>query len=241
MQKFTLQIPIFLIVLLSTFQLHADPFFNDDSSVCRGKVELAPAYVHVDFLKSGKTLNSMNLICVKGDLNYRVWSGFVLKPSFLYGKGKHDHKIATGGVGLGFCIPLTCYKVVITPVAGINFGYLRTSFDFKHELAPGGKIHVKERFRSRSPYAGFELSWTFIPSWRVVFSYQYAWSRTHTKIDPLGNERSKSKGSNYAGMIEYDINDCWSVNFGAAYNNSLSKEKHGIRAWGLKLGIAYWF
>jgi hypothetical protein len=42
-------------------------------------------------------------------------------------------------------------------------------------------------------------------------------------------------------MLETDINDCWSVNIGGAYNISLSHEKHGLRAYGGRLALAYWF
>jgi hypothetical protein len=210
---------------------------------CRGKFEIAPAYVHIDFLQKGHTHHTADYAAIRSDLSYRVWSGLILKPVVMYGKGKGDNEILTGGIGVGFCIPVTCIpgctKLFVTPTTGINWGYIRGSF--KHELAPGQNLDIKERFRSTSPYIALEVSWTFIPTWRVVGSYQYAWSRTHNKITYLENTRSHSKGSVISGMLEHDFNDQFSINLGAAYNNSLSHEKDGVRGWGLKLGFAYWF
>ena len=57
----------------------------------------------------------------------------------------------------------------------------------------------------------------------------------------MGTTKSKPKGSNYGVMIEHDLNDRWSINLGGAYNTSLTKEKHGIRGYGGRLGCAYWF
>ena len=245
-----------------------------EQEVCipKGKADIGVAYVHVDVLFSGHTVHTMDVAAVKGDLNYRVWSGFVVKPTFLFGGGRNDNEVATGGFGVGFTIPVSelislnryipfripCVNLNFTPLVGINWGYLRSTFKYPHPMtdALGLAPRVRERFRSQSPYVGFELSYTFRPTWRVVVSYQYAWSRTHTQLRlagvdpanlPIGlqksdtNSRSRSKGSNIAGMIEHDLNENWSVNLGAAYNNSLSKEKHGLRGWGVKLGVAYWF
>ena len=100
---------------------------------------------------------------------------------------------------------------------------------------------VEERFRSCSPYLALELSYTFRPFCRLVLNYQYAWSRTHTTISRIVNEKSHSEGFSYSGMLEHDLNNNWSVSVGGAYNVSLTKEKHGLRAYGCKVGVAYWF
>ena len=247
----------------------------EPACIPKGKADIGAAYVHIDILFSGHTVHKMDVAAIKGDLNYRVWSGLVVKPTFLFGGGRNDNEVATGGFGVGFTIPLSevvsinpvlggfgckipCVNFSITPLVGCNWGYLRSTFKYPHPMtdALGIAPRVRERFRSQSPYVGFEASWTFRPTWRVVFCYQYAWSRTHTQLRlagidpadlPIGlkkedtNSRSRTQGSNISGMIEHDLNDSWSVNLGAAYNNSLSKEKHGLRGWGVKLGVAYWF
>lgn len=148
--------------------------------------------------------------------------------------------ILMGGIGVGFCFP---YKqcLCFTPVGGINCGYLRTTVTFFNPFTGFG-IDIVEKFRSTSPYVGFELSYNFYPNWRIILNYQYSWSRTHTKFSHhLGTSREKSKGSSYAALLEYDLTKCWSINVGGMYNCSLSKEKHGLRAYGFKLGLGYWY
>ena len=40
-------------------------------------------------------------------------------------------------------------------------------------------------------------------------------------------------------MIDYQLTEHWSVNASAGFNLMLSKEKHGIRAQGARLGLGY--
>ena len=127
------------------------------------------------------------------------------------------------------------------PLTGVNWGWLKTKLEIENPFNPLANIDLTEKFRSISPYVAFEASYTFCPGWRVVGNIQYAWSRTHTTIEPFIKDTSHSEGFSYSGMIEYDLNPCWSVNLGALYNQSLTKEKHGLRGWGCKLGLAYWF
>lgn len=212
-----------------------------------GKIDLGPAYAHVDILYKGRTQHKMDLGGVKGDMYYRVWSGLVVKPSFLYAHGNKNDRILTGGVGVGFCMPFKqCF--CFTPVVGINWGNLETKVEYAFAL-PNPEtglyekftVDLKQKFRSSSPYLGLEFSYTFIPTWRIVGNYQYSWSRTRTSIQGQETFKGNSKGSSYTAMIEHDITKQWSINLGGAYNCSLSKEKHGIRAYGFKLGLGYWF
>lgn len=140
----------------------------------------------------------------------------------------------------------------MTPVVGYAWGYFKTKFDKEYlvgvtpELQPIlAKLETRETFRSKGPFLGIEASLKFCPRWRIIGYFQYSWSNTKTNLD-IENfakilAKSSSKGPSYSAMIEHDLNDCWSINFGAAYNISLSKEKHGLRGYGCKLGIAYWF
>lgn len=231
-----------ILIALSPFLSAQESCCNekiDDEVPCVAKIDVGPAYIHIDVLKSGKTDHTMDMAAIKGDFNYRFLEYFLIKPTILYGHGQHKNMIVNGGVGLGFYIPLH-KNFVITPLGGINFGYLKTTFELKNPLLPA-PLRVEEKFRSCSPFLSVEVSYTFMPSWRIVVSYQYAWSHTRTKIKPFVNEKSHSEGSNYSAMLEYDLNKHWSVNLGAAYSVALTKEKHGLRAYGFKLGVAYWF
>lgn len=205
---------------------------------CSGKIDLGVAYAHIDILESGHTVKTLNLPAIKADATILPFSGMgiCLKPTILYGS-RHG-EIFTGGMGIGHCTPINEY-LTLTPTAGCNFTEMHAHIDIDIPLA--GIVEVKERFRSVSPYIGLEVSYKFAPCWRICGCIQYAWSRTHTKITHFGNFKSSTKGPNYAALIEHDLNDEWSVHVGAAYNISLSKEKHGLRGAGVKLGVARWF
>jgi hypothetical protein len=211
-----------------------------DADSIRGKVDIGAAYIHVDVLQSGKTVGKMDMAGVKADLYYRIWSGLVLKPAILYGYEDKNNHLVTGGLGIGFCLP---YKeTCVTPIVGCNGGYLRTDLDIK---AGPMTFTFEQRYKTVSPFVGVEASYNFCPTWRIVGAYQYTWnfSRVTVKDPMFGNKSSSmhSEGSSYSAMIEHDFNDCWSINAGGTYNNSLTKEKHGLRGYGFKAGIAYWF
>lgn len=205
-------------------------------SGCAGRVDVGPAYVHIDVLESGKTIHRMDLAAVKADATVVVWKGLCLKPTLLYGSG-HGY-ILTTGLGIGFIFPLM-ENLCVTPVAGLNYTYLRTHIDIR---TPYFVLHhLKEKFRSYSPYIGLDASYTFYPCWRVCGNVQYAWSSTKTKIGEIGADKSHSDGASYSAMLEHDLNDQWSINIGGAYNLMLSKERHGLRGAGGKIGITRWF
>lgn len=204
-----------------------------------GKVDIAPAYVHVDVLESGHTVHRMDIFAFKGDATVLVWKGVCLKPTLLLGTG--DGNIASGGLGIGHCTPINDW-LCVTPSAGCLFTHLHTHIKVE---TPFGEVKLKEKFRSISPYISLEATIKFGKKWRVCGQVQYAWSSTRTNFSgapfEIPESKSHSDGASYAAMIEYDVTDCWSVQLGAAYNLSLSHEKHGLRGYGGKLGVAYWF
>ncbi len=208
----------------------------------KGKVDVGPAYIHVDILESNKTIKRMDLIGVKADATVILLEemGWCVKPGLLYGKGGSGHgEIFSGGIAFGHCFPLKSWGS-LTPNVGIIYSYVKTRISIPFFAAMGIE-HFTEKFRSVSPYVGIDATYTFCKGFRICGMYQYAWSRTHTTIEGLLKSNSHAQGPNYALQLEYDITDQWSVQLGGAYNISLSKEKHGIRGAGAKLGLAYWF
>ncbi|MBS4167943.1 outer membrane beta-barrel protein [Parachlamydia sp. AcF125] len=205
-----------------------------------GKVDFGPAYVHIDVLNSNRTVKRMDLIAYKADASIIVKDGWCVKPSVLYGANQGD--LFTASLGVGHCFPIGD-KWVLTPAVGIGYSFTRTTFKMPVQ---GYNFIFKERFRSYSPYISMEATYRIRPDLRVSGQVQYSWSRTHTTIkQPALNQRLKSKdhtsGPSYAAMLEYDLSEKVSINAGAAYNRSLSEEKHGIRGYGAKVGLAYWF
>lgn len=205
----------------------------------RGKVDIGATIMDVDVLESGKTVETLHMKGAKGDATILIYQGLCLKGGFLWGSG--DGKLRAGSTAVGYYIPIT-EKFKILPNVGITWSYLHFGLDLE-ELQ---LFDLKERFRSSSPFIGMEFSYSITDTWTLVGVYQYAWSHTQTKIrsDILGtivNDKSHSCGPNYSLGVDYSLNKHWSIVFGVGYNITLSKEKHGLRGKGAKLGIAYYF
>lgn len=199
-----------------------------------GKADLGGTLMDVDILESGKTIKTLHMKGVKGDATVAVYEGLCIKPSFIWGKG--GGQLFAGTAAVGYCIPLAkTFKIL--PHVGVTWSYLETRVDLENFCL----FDLKERFRSSSPFIGMEFCYSITSRWTVMGLYQYAWCRTHTKIGSVVSQKSHSCGPNYALGIDYSINEHWSVVCGLGYNITLSKEKHGIRGKGAKLGLAYYF
>ena len=196
------------------------------SGACDARFDVGPAFASIDMLESGKTIRTYNLGGVKGDAAV-VYQGFAVKPSFLYADG--DANLTSGSIGLGFCIPVL-EDVYVTP----TYGFTETRFKSKIE-----------KFTSHGQYVAMDISWTFIKGWRVYGMAQWCWSRVNTTLytpfGPFKLPKSHCKGPNYGIALEHDITDQFSVSIAGGYNSSLSKEKHGLRGKGAKLGLVYWW
>ncbi|MBA3956971.1 MAG: hypothetical protein H0X51_01055 [Parachlamydiaceae bacterium] len=214
-----------------------------------GRLDIGPAFARVDILTSNKTTTRLNMLAVRGDATIMLLegSGLCLKPTAIYGKAKHG-EIVSAGLGLGYYVPV--YECLgVTPYVGCTYTHLQAEVDVP--LPIGIELHgVKETFRSLSPFIAVDITYRFNETWRIYGTIQYCFSRTHTdlklKAPELGLDqtekfKSDAKGPNYALVLEHDLNKCWSISLGAAYNISLSKEKHGLRAAGAKIGVVYWF
>lgn len=203
------------------------------SLFAKGRIDIGPAFVNVDMLESGKTVRSLDLFALRGDATVMIYEGLCLKPSFLIADGKAN--LNSASLGVGYCIPI-CESVTITP----SYGLTETRFKSRIDLPNFGMFHLREKFTSRGQYVGLDVSWTFLEGWRIYGAVQYAWSHVHTKIGPFSN-KSKTEGPSYALSLERDLNEEFSISLSAGYNASLSKEKHGLRGKGIKLGLVYWY
>lgn len=208
--------------------------FQDSSLFAKGRIDLGPAYARVDMLESGKTKRTLNLYAFKGDATLLLYEGLCLKPSILIADGKAN--LNAYSVGIGYCIPVTP-TIVITPSIGYSETYFKSRINFKDF----NLFHLRERFNSWGGYICLDASWTFYEKWRVYGLAQYTWSYVKTIIRPLFKTRDHTQGPNYSLVLERDINEQFSVSLGVGYNISLSKEKHGLRGSGAKLGLVYWY
>jgi hypothetical protein len=212
-------------------------FASSLGAECMGKFEVAPTFIHIDVLEQRNTVKKINMGALRSEGNFIISKGWVLKPLVLYGKGDNG-ELTTASIGFGRCIPLG-KRFLLTPSVGTTYTCLNTSFTFEHEIF--GPLEFKESFHSVSPYIGLELNYRIKPNLRLGASVQYAWSRSKTKIKHLLTHKGNSEGPNYSALLEYDFNQKWSINVGFAYNESLSKEKDGLRGYGAKLGFVRWF
>lgn len=201
-----------------------------------GKVELSAAYVHLDILEANKTVQKIDMPAARFDGHIIFYEGWCLKPLLMYGKNQAE--LTTAALGIGHVIPFwECFY--LTPSIGFSYTNITTTFHLHHPQM--GHLEFHERFTSTAPYGCIELTYCICDYMRVTGSFQWAWARTHTKIKGLLDDKSNSNGPNIGILYEYDLNKCWSLNVGAAYNESLGETKDGVRAWGGKVGLARWF
>ncbi|MBA2728558.1 MAG: hypothetical protein H0U49_10355 [Parachlamydiaceae bacterium] len=225
-----------ILALFTTFSLFV--FYTSPlEATCDGKIDIGPAFVHIDILEHGHTVKRMDMWAVRTDASYMVWKGVFVKPTLLYANGgSAKGGLFTAGFAIGHYTPINA-MFAVSPQVGVTYSHLWTKID----MPLFGLEKLNEKFKALSPYLGIEICCKLDDGWRIYGSYQYAWSRSKTIISHIGKFKSNCEGPTYSFLIEKDLSDKWSVNFGGAYNLSLSKEKHGLRGTGLKAGIVRWF
>ena len=220
---------------------------------CSAKVDLGLAYVHLDNLLSGRTIHSADLAAIRADVNVRLFKGLIIKPTVLYGasapfKVDSEDSLFAATIAVGHCIPFCNDKLILQPNVGWTYTRMKTVFNSSTTqfIPPIGPVEVnfsgvKQSFRSNGPAVGLEVYYSFTPCFRTCVAFQYIWSKTNSELQGQFSDSSHTQGPSYSAMLEYDINEWWSVNIAGAYNVSLTKEKHGLRAAGAKVGLARWF
>lgn len=205
------------------------------------KLDISPAYAHLDVLESGRTTKALNMYGVRVDSSFVLdWGPYMRLGAMETHRGGALYQ---AGVALGFWLPLhEC--VYVTPLIGVNYSYFRTHAPIRmlnYLLAE--PMSFRQQFRTRSPFVGAELLVNLPRGWRAGASYNFNWCRSAVTITRIGikNRKNESKGPAYAFFVEKDINACWSLTAAAGYNLALSHEKHGLRGFGGKLGLSYWF
>jgi hypothetical protein len=201
---------------------------------CHGKIDVGASLISVDVLESGKTEETLHMNAIKADAILLVTKGLAIKPGMIWGRG--DGSLFVGSLGVGHFWPIHD-RIMLLPTIGVAYSQLHTHID----LEDIGLFHLKEKFHSTSVFVALEFSFRITEKWSLIGMAQYAWSRTHTTIDPIVSSKGNSNGPNYNLGIEYSFNKNWAINAGVGYNISLSREKHGLRAKGAKIGAVYYF
>ncbi len=230
---------IFFPLFLSAVFLN--PFSTSLEATCAGKIDIGPAFVHIDVLESGHTVKRMDMWAVRADASYIFWKGLFVKPTVLYANGgAADGGVFTAGFGIGHYTPINSV-IALSPQFGVTYSHLWTRIDLNFPEINLQLENLRERFKAWAPYVALEVCCKIGDGLRLSGSIQYAWSRSKTTISNLVKQKSNCKGPTYSVLLEKDLSDKWSVNIGGAYNLSLTKERHGLRGSGVKMGLAYWF
>lgn len=218
------------------------------SAGLHGRFDLAPVVMDVKVQEQGHTIKTLDMVGARADATLQVVEGygFVLKPFFMSASGGGD--LIQGGINVGHYTPIS-EKISVTPIIGWSGSRLNTNLSREFYKQTMFVSSARERFHASSLNLGLEVAYAFTPSWILTGIYQYGFARTNTRItmnipymgDKTFYSKGHSQGSNAALVLDYYVTQNWIISAGAAYNNSLSKEKHGLKAFGGKLGIGYYY
>lgn len=215
---------------LSAWEIPQVPSWN--------KLDIAPAYVHMDILENGNTVHRLDMTAARVDASFIFGGGWTIKPMFMIARGDKG-QYETIGTGFGYTFPLS-ESLVITPLGGISYSYLSTRYDL--HIPFFGTFFTKRTYKTWTPYVGFDLVYSLGNGWRIGGTLQYAWANSRTSVGNFAhNAKSEAQGIISGITLEKDITENLSWNIGAGYNNSMTREKHGLRGYGFKAGLAYWF
>lgn len=204
---------------------------------CQGKADLGVIALKVDMINSGKKTESLDMMGIRGDATILFYKGFCVKPVFIFARDSGHGRLASGSIALGHYVPLS-KQICLLPSVGVSTSEIRSML--KYEMF-GINFKHKEKFNAISPFVGIDLVYSINDDWVITGVAQYAWARTHTHIEKIVRSKGHSQGPNLGLLVDYYLNKEWSINAGLGYNSSLSKEKHGSRIFGGKVGVAYWF
>jgi hypothetical protein len=222
------------ILILATLLCFVEPNLFAE---CKGKVDLGVIALKVDMINSGKTTKSLNMVGIRGDAAILFYKGFCVKPVFIFGRDSGSGRLASGSIAFGHYVPLN-KQICLLPSFGISASEIKSTLKYENF---GMNFKHKEKFKAVSPLVGVDVVYSINDDWIITGVFQYAWARTHTHIEGLVRSKGRSQGSNLGLLVDYYLNKQWSINAGLGYNSSLSKEKHGSRILGGKVGLAYWF
>ncbi len=200
-----------------------------------GKIDAGPAYVHLDNILNGKVVNKEDLWGGQLSTVTLLWKGLGVKTSTLYASGNAS-TLSMNSAALGFYIPVTEWLGVM-PFGGFGISRYATHLDVG---TPFGVVpNVKWTTNSHTPQTGLDL-YLMPTDWlRISGTVAYGWSNTSSHMRDIESRKQSSQGFNYAAVVEYLLNDHWSLNAAGAWYESLSKEKHGLRAMGASLRLGY--
>lgn len=216
----------------------------------RGKIDGGALFISLKQKSLGMENKRLDMGGVRIDATVLPFEGygFGFKSSATAVTG--DAEFYLWNIGVGHYTPITdCFSVF--PIVGYGFNLLddaRINILVPTQIGPVEIRKAKEHICSHSVFMGTDFVYKFSDCLYSTIAVQYAFARSHTRITqgtPALPKAIRLKGGtqgwNLGLLIDYLINDCFSVNLGVGYNSSLDREKFGIQGYGVKLGAGYWF
>ena len=209
----------------------------------KGKVDIGPAYVHLETIVDNRTFSKTDLGAIKFDGNVYNDQGWGSKLSVLQSVWDMDstgEDATTIQLAVGRYIPVTSC-LTLFPEVGIGWSSITTDL----ELAT--MIPLKRVSKSPGYFIGFEGCYSITKCFRFCGQFLWGWTKIKSEFKTkesnqlVNTVHSTGSGPVLSALLEYDLNNRWSVNIGGAYNLSWDDDNNGLRAWGGKAGIAYWF
>lgn len=196
-----------------------------------GKIDGGIVGLNVTLLEHGHKVKTLSMIGISSNATILVCDGWCIKPKVVVASGDGD--LWNLGSGIGYFLPVSDY-LNITPNVGVAYSSIETHRDLP------GLPDADEIYNAWNPWVGFDIGVNLTPVWTVSLMYQYAWSSCKTQIGPF-RSKTESRGSNYAVQTDYYFRNDWSVNLAVGSYDSQSKELHGTKTKGIRLGVGYFF
>ena len=221
------------------------------SAKVRGRVD--PGYISmwVKQQADGETLRTLQMNGGRIDATVVPieGTGWAIKTFGMGASGDGD--FYGGAIGFGHYTPINdCFSVL--PTLGYGYSRLQARIDetFPTQQGPVTVTGARQLITSNSFYLANDFIYTINKCWSVTFTVQYAWAKSTTKFSegtpsiifatPL-ELKGESSGWSYALAVDRKIGESLSLHVAGGYNSSLDKEKFGLEALGVKVGLSYLF
>ncbi len=210
----------------------------------RGRADVSFLGMSISHLIDNKTANKSNVYGSRVDATIVPFEGYgiAFKPMALYATGDGD--LLQGGIQIAHYTPI---NDCITLVPGIGYTYSDLRSKIKIQLPNVGPFTFNQKVDSNIIFCACDVYYKIDEQWMLTGVFQYGWARSHSKIhsmDVFGTnivEEGSSDGPSFAGIVDYYITKSWSISTAVGYSKTLSKERHGLKALGYKVGLGYLF
>lgn len=209
----------------------------------RGRADVSFLGMTISHLANNKTVNKSNIFGTRVDATIVPFEGYgiAFKPMAAYATGEGD--LVQGGIQIAHYTPI---NDCITLVPGIGYTYSDFRSKIKIPISPVDSLNIDQKVDSNVIFCACDVYYTINEQWMLTGVFQYGWARSHSKIhsdvlEIYDVEKGSSDGPSIAGMVDYYITKSWSINGAVGYSKTLSKERHGLKAFGYKVGLGYLF